>query len=251
MNIVIAGVCRKRGSSQSNASSSSTISSKRIAEVIERLKSQRYHNTTRATYYKIWKLFGKFYAKLDIKLETWEDKILLFVGYLIDNNCKSSTVRSYVSALKGVLAESDIIIHEDRFLLSSLTRACRIQNDRVINRFPIYKQLLHLILDKIEEHFSETKEPYLETLFKAIFVASYYGLLRAGEVTQGPHVVLANNVFIGENKDKILFILRTSKTHGLGDKPQEIKFARCNEMDYNHNKKNGQRPTTSTALLQS
>ena len=87
----------------------------------------------------------------------------------------------------------------------------------------------------MELYFTETNQPYLEKLFKALFMASYYGLLHAGEVTKGPYVVLAKNVFIGENKDKILFILRTSKTHDLGDKPQEIKFARNTEM----NKKSG------------
>ena len=78
----------------------------------------------------------------------------------------------------------------------------------------------------MENYFAEKSQQYLKTLYKALFVAAYYGLLRAGEVTEGPHVILANNVHIGTNKDKILFILKSSKTHTKANKPQLIKFSR-------------------------
>ena len=163
---------------------------------------------------------------MDNKPTEWEDRIVLFAAFLIDNNLRSSTVKSYVSALKGILTEVEVEVQYDSFLLSLLTRACKLKNDVVITRLPIHKDLLHLLLNKIESYFADKNQHYLELLYKAIFVASYYGLLRAGEVTQGLHVVLANNVHIGQNKNKFLFILLTSKTHGLGDKPQEIKLAR-------------------------
>ena len=44
----------------------------------------------------------------------------------------------------------------------------------------------------------------------------------------GSHPVLAANVHIGQNKDKMLFILYTSKTHSLESKPQEIKISSKN-----------------------
>ena len=45
------------------------------------------------------------------------------------------------------------------------------------------------------------------------------------------HVVKANDVHVGTNKDKLLFILRSSKTHGKGNKPQMIKISSESRKD--------------------
>ena len=49
-------------------------------------------------------------------------------------------------------------------------------------------------------------------------------MFRIGEVTASDHIVKAKDVHIAVNKDKLLFILRTSKTHSKGTKPQIIKI---------------------------
>ena len=61
-------------------------------------------------------------------------------------------------------------------------------------------------------------------MYKAMFAAAYYGLLRAGEVASGPHALKAKDVYVGKNKNEFLFILWTSKTHGYDNKPQMIKI---------------------------
>ena len=86
------------------------------------------------------------------------------------------------------------------------------------------------MLHKIEQLCSPKNQLYLETLYKAIFSASYYGLLRIGEVMMGPHVLRASNVHIGLNKTKILFVLHTSKTHTKGDLPQLIKISSVQKL---------------------
>ena len=48
--------------------------------------------------------------------------------------------------------------------------------------------------------------------------------MRVGEVTQSPHVLLARNIHIATNKDKLLLILYSLKTHGLWSRPQKIKI---------------------------
>ena len=53
----------------------------------------------------------------------------------------------------------------------------------------------------------------------------YFGLFRIGELTKGEHPVLARDVQIGTNKKKILFILRSSKTHSKAMRPQQIKIS--------------------------
>ena len=67
-------------------------------------------------------------------------------------------------------------------------------------------------------------QPYLVALYKAMIITMYFGLFRISEVTQSDHVLKARDVRISCNKQKMLFILRTSKTHGHGSKLQTIKI---------------------------
>ena len=86
---------------QDTDTSSSTISTTAIQGIVDRLKLQGKRSSTRKNYYVIWHLFNQFYIHLDHKPRSWEDRIILFAGYLIENEKKSSTVRSYVSAIKA------------------------------------------------------------------------------------------------------------------------------------------------------
>ena len=192
---------------------------------MERLKNQRCRNSTRVTYYCIWKRFAKFLLRLDHRPSLWEDRIILFLGHLIED-CKLqlSMIKSYISALKCMLAKDGIALNQNQFVVTSLTRACKLNNDRIVTRLPINKNFLHLLLDELIKWYNERNLPYLKALYTALFIAAYYGLLRVGEVTQGPHVLLANNVHVGVNKKKLLFVLRSSKTHSQGDHPQMIKL---------------------------
>ena len=82
-----------------------------------------------------------------------------------------------------------------------------------------------MLIDETLSSFTNTGQPYLALLHSAIITAAYFGTLRIGEVTQGEHILLAKNVHIGINKNKIMFILRSSKTHCEGDLPQIIKIS--------------------------
>ena len=146
---------------------------------------------------------------------------------MIDSGKKASTVNSYVAALKTVLKEDKVEIAEDRFLLNSLVRACKLRDNRVTIRLPIQKPLLHVLLKKIDDNFLDGENPqiYLATMYKAMLSVAYYGLLRIGEVAKGDHPVLARDVQIGDNKRKLLFILRSSKTHCQSDIPQSVKIS--------------------------
>ena len=187
---------------------------------------ERFRSSTRKSYWCVWRIFNKFFIKLDCKLNNWEDRIVLFVGFLVENGLKSVTVKSYLSAIRAVLLENKIKLNEDLFLLSSLTRACKLQNDRVLTRLPVQKEFLNLILQTCSEHFTKAtnNQPYLRIMYTALLCTTYYSLFRVGEVTASPHVLLAWNIHIATNKKKMLFILITSKTHGLRDKPQHIKI---------------------------
>ena len=80
---------------------------------------------------------------------------MLFTGFLVNSGLMSSTVKTYISAIKGILLESNINLNADEFTLNSLTRACKLQNDRIITRLPIGKDLLQLIIKEIERKYAQ------------------------------------------------------------------------------------------------
>ena len=164
--------------------------------------------------------------RLDEKPQHWEDRIVLFAGHLTHKNRKSTTVKSYISAIKAVLTNHDIEINEDQCLLGSLTRACRINRDKLTIRLPIQKQLLNTLLKKTHEYFMNRGQVYLATLYKVLFATAYYGLFRIGELTESEHCVKVCDVQVATNKEKMLFILRSSKTHCRADLPQMITITK-------------------------
>ena len=123
--------------------------------------------------------------------------------------------------------------NEGKIILTSLTRSCHMQNDTIYTRLPIKRALLEMILFELERVFEG--QFYLECLFKALYSLAYYGLMQIGELTQtgGPanHTVKACDVHIGTNKNKILLMLYTSKTHGKESKLQQIKICDTNKYD--------------------
>ena len=209
----------------SGTSTSSTISTASMQAIIEKLRCEGTRSSTKSNYYLIWKKFNEFVIKLDQRPNSWEDRLVLFVGHLVNNKRKSSTIRSYVSAIRKVLRDDGEILNENSYLLTSLTRACKLINDKVHTRLPIKKYLLLQILDIIPKIFYPHEQPYLVTLYRALFSTAYFGLFRVGELTLGEHVVKACDVHIGKNKDKLMFVLHTSKTHWFNTKPQSIKIS--------------------------
>ena len=207
-----------------SCSSSSTISTVAMENLIEKLKMEKHRSSTRKNYYAIWKKFNEFYIKLDKKPNSWEERIVLYVGYLIENKRRAQTIKSYISAIKSVLMDDGVILNENKYLLTSLTRACRFKNHRVRRCLLILKGTLNLILQDCVLYFDQ--QFYLTCLYRALFATAYYGLFRVGEITSGSHPVKAVDVHIANNKDKILFLLRSSKTHWTDEKPQMIKISK-------------------------
>ena len=139
--------CHK--TSRSTSSNSSKISGSAIRNIVDRLSLEKHCNSTEATYYRVWKLFNQFFLCLDSKPCEWEDRLVLFTGFLVENKLKSSTVKSYISAIKSVLQQLGEKISENNYLLKSLTQACRLRNNTIVNRLPISRQVLRLILNSL------------------------------------------------------------------------------------------------------
>ena len=211
-------------SSRSSSSGNSTISTREIQAIIDKLRNSKYRATTERNYQCVWICFNKFFVRLDRKPTNWEDRLVLFVGFLVEEQKQSSTIRSYILAIRAVLLDNDIELNENQYLLKSLTKACKIVNDKIRHRFPIRKSLVMVILYQIDLLYAT--QPYLNILFKTLISTAYFGLFRVGELTHSGagHVVRASNVHIGLIKNKVLFILHTSKTHDKSSRPQKIKI---------------------------
>ena len=190
--------------------------------IMEELKYNRNRASTRKNYLAIWRKFNKFLIRIDHKPKYWEDRVALFVAYLAQSHRKSTTVRSYISAIKSILRDDGYVWDDNKAQLNVLTRGCKLINDKVKTRLPIQIRLLDLMIFETERMYSS--QMYLMRLYKAMLVFGYYGLLRVGEMTLSEHTIKAANVHIGSNKWKILIVLYTSKTHGLNNRPQKIKI---------------------------
>ena len=145
---------------------SSSISADVVRSIVEKLKWEQHRSSTQKAYYSAWKSFNKFYVRLDTHPKNWEDCLTLFVAYMINDGKKSTTIKSYISAIKAVLFELDEPMNENTALLRALTKACTLQNDQVKARLPIRKLLLTSILQNLPDSFQSPQE-YLTILYCA------------------------------------------------------------------------------------
>ena len=197
----------------------------------------------------MWKIFNKFFIRLDKKPNNWEDRIVLFTGFLINSKKQSSTVKSYISTIRAVLQDNGIKLNENQYLLNSLTKACRLINDQIKARIPIQKALMLALLFQIDRHYANISQPYLKVMYWAIFSTMYFGLFMIGELTQGSHTVKARDVQLAENKKKFLFILRMSKTHWKNIKPQLIEITTFKKHQSTANEQNQTVKARTTSQL--
>ena len=214
---------------ESSSSQSSKLSVEHLNSMMDWLKYSQHRSSTMANYFGIWRSFNNFLIHLDYipPGTSWEEKTMLFGVHLVDTGCQSSTIKSYFSAIKHILKTDGYPWSNDKIMLVTLTRSCKLLNDSVKVRLPISYRLLDAILFEIERCYGDN-QPYLEIMYKAAFSLAYYGLMRVGELTSGSHPVQARDVHMAHSKDSILLLLRTSKTHGKRNKPQRIKICTLN-----------------------
>ena len=212
-----------------SSSDSSKISAEYLQNVIDTYKIRHRKDTTLDNYIGVWRKFNKFIIAVDNVPDTWEEKISLYCGFLVEIcGLQSATIKSYVSAIKYILRSIDYFCDDQKILLSTFVGICKEHNDHLMNRMAIKRGLMEQILFQIERKFAEDdQQPYLEKLYKTVFIFMYYGMLRIGEVAhaKGGHTLKAKDVHLGINKNKILIILRSSKTHGKRSRPQEIRIS--------------------------
>ena len=201
-----------------------------MEQLLEQLKGDNHQKSTKLNYYGIWKNFNLFIIKLDKIPNTWEKRISLYCIYLVvDQELKSSTIKSYISGIKSVLKSDGYICDEGKLLLNALIKSCKLKNDTIKTRLPIQKGLLEIILFEIRRRFGT--QPYLEAMYISAYLIAYYGLLRVGEITFSIHSVKAKDLHESKTKKRLLLVLYSSKTHGRESLPQQVKIFGKTELE--------------------
>lgn len=190
--------------------------------------------STQRTYRSAYLMFTRFNLGLDEMPELLDDQLAMFVAYRVQKGDYSNTIGSYLSGIKSMLALDGIQINTRTARLRALIKACKYRHDRVIQRMPIKENLLVRIVKQVDRMFH--KQPYLASLYRCMLVMGYFGMLRVGEMAKGDHPVLARDVHLSHRLKKVQVILRTSKTHGLGDQPHYVKFDTHDSRAYLYNK---------------
>ena len=186
-----------------------------------------HRESTKENYMAVWRKFNSFVIRLDHKPATWEARTSLYCAYMIDElKLQSSTVKSYVSAIKAKLMADGYDWQDCAVKLSILTGVCKLRNDAFKTRLPIKKNLLEVLLIETKR---QLESEYLVLLYQTAFSFAYYGMLRVGELTKSIHAIRAKDVHKGRNKNKLLLVLYSSKTHGRNNKPQKITIEATTE----------------------
>lgn len=192
--------------------------------VVEGMKNRDLEESSKQTYHTVWKAFRIFLQGFDSLPEAWEDRMTMYAAHLGNIGTESATVSSYMSAIRYKLRKDGFTINEHSLEIAAIVRTCKKLNDKVILREPIHKHMLRKLLDSVEQHYGNNGQIYLLKLYKAMMSSAYYGFLRIGEITKSKHVINFKDVKLAKNKKSALLILRSSKTHGKGDCPKDIKI---------------------------
>lgn len=190
-------------------------------------------SSTNRTYRSAYLDFTRFNLSLDNMPELLDDQLAMYVAYRTQKGDYSSTLSSYLSGISSMLKLDGIVINTRTARLRALIKACKYKNDRVIQRMPIKESMLVRIVRQIDLMFES--QPYLNQLYRCMLVMGYFGMLRVGEMAKGDHPILARDVHLCHKKKKDQIILRTSKTHNLGDQPQYVKFDTTDSRSYLYN----------------
>ena len=162
----------------SGTSNSSRISSYEMQCILEKLKATSNRGSTARNYLCIWRQFNSFLIKLDHKPKDWEDRVAFFCAFLIEEwNIQSSTLKSYISAIKHTLKCDGYKWKDEKVRLGALTRSCKLKNDCIQTRFPIHFKLLEMILFELGRSVIKCNQPYLLCLYQTIISLLYYGLM--------------------------------------------------------------------------
>ena len=141
-------------------------------------------------------------------------KFAQFIAFSHSKGMKYSTICSRISALKyinNLYGNRDTSNH---FLVQRILQGCKLSANNTDKRKPITKSLLKRIIRSLSSIFDSQ---YNRLLFKAMFIISFYALLRVSEIAKtqhSNHSILHSDINLKQYKgqvNKIDVVLRHSK----------------------------------------
>ena len=70
-----------------------------LERIIEKLVQNKNRQSTKNNYLGIWRQFNRFIMRLDVVPNSWEQRVILFCAFLVQNGLKSSTITYLPSKL--------------------------------------------------------------------------------------------------------------------------------------------------------
>ena len=131
-NLIYCYLFAERKKVRDDSSSSSSILAVHMDAILHELQLKTTRTLTAKNYYQIWILFNNFIVCLNYKPRTWEHRLALYGGYLVEKKVQSPILKSYFSAIKKILTTYiGFELKLDNLLLNTLAKSCRLINDVV------------------------------------------------------------------------------------------------------------------------
>ena len=191
-----------------------------------------YSSLARSTvngYSRAWGLFRIAMNKLNIAyrgnqdLPLTEYHILLFIGALQEAGYAPTSMVTYVSALGFAHKFKGFADPTSSFKVQKVLAAAIRLRPSMDNRLPITLNILSRLNNSLQH---TVDSPYLRVLFKAMFIVSFFGLMRMGEVTQekSGEISLFSDQIVVYNTHAVLKISHFK--HNYSGTPFEIVLPR-------------------------
>ena len=178
--------------------------------------------TTWTSYDRSIQSFKRFYFShysTHCALPYTPQAVAAFISHLSLLNQAPSTIATHLSAL----AHAHKLLHlpdpTQSYLVRQIQLGSRRLNPTHDTRQPITKSILHQLLESIP---LLSPSPYMSSLYRSLFLLSFYAFLRAGEATvSGPqslHTLRMSNILISQSNSHLpsLTITFTSYKHSNG-----------------------------------
>ena len=165
--------------------------------MVARVKDLLAHSLATSTakvYRRAWVLLIMCFQTLNVIFHGISDlplsvhKVMLFVGFLHVKKLSSSTMTSYVSAIGYFHRIKGFKDPTTQPVVQKMLAAANKLNPRQDPRLPITLIILKRLVEALP---STVSNPYHRSLFRAMYVVAFFGLMRVGEITKSPTGIVA------------------------------------------------------------
>ena len=140
-------------------------------------------NSSFKSYIRHWNYFSEFLHSVlhqKVYLPIHSQHIAMFIAHLHTKDLQHSTIKSYLSALSFIHKAGNLPDPVNTHLVrKSMIGIKNLQTVKTSMRLPITKHVLKCILSAIPY---ATNNPYMQCMYRALFLLTYYACLRVGEV---------------------------------------------------------------------